>query len=75
MKKPTLDLGPKLNRAIMQPQTMITSGVRQVVAEANGRSSPSVAAMQIPRWLGRIIKDFDERVRCESRQHIDARRN
>jgi hypothetical protein len=28
-KKPRLDRGPKLNRAIAQPQMMITSGVRQ----------------------------------------------
>src|SRR6266581_4729842 len=30
MKKPSVDRGPKLNRAMAQPQTMMTSGVRQL---------------------------------------------
>jgi hypothetical protein len=49
---------------------MITNGVRQVVGAGNGRSSPSVAAMQIPRWGG-LQKDFGARARCKSRQHVD----
>jgi hypothetical protein len=46
MKKPKLDLGPKLNRAMAQPQAMITRGVRQVERpEAEGRPP---ADMQFP---------------------------
>src|SRR3979411_3067907 len=55
MKKPRLDLGPKLNSAIAQPQMMITSGVRQVVAAGNGRESPAVAVMKSLagwHWIG-----------------------
>jgi hypothetical protein len=48
MKKPKLDRGPKLNRAIAQPQTMMTSGVRQVAAPEDGRKSPAVTAIWIP---------------------------
>jgi hypothetical protein len=44
MKKPTLDRGPKLNRAIAHPQMMMTSGVRQVALEA-GRMMSAVTAM------------------------------
>ena len=47
MKKPKLDRGPKLRRAIAQPQTMMTSGVRQVVPEA-GRTSSAIAAIYFP---------------------------
>src|SRR3977135_3755813 len=50
-KKPRLDRGPKLNRAITQPQRMITSGVGQLTAPEAARSSPAVAVIQIPRWL------------------------
>jgi hypothetical protein len=32
MKKPSVDRGPKLNSAMAQPQTMMTSGVRQLGA-------------------------------------------
>src|SRR4051794_39880730 len=54
MKKPRLERGPKLNRAIAQPQTMITSGVRQLAAAGNRRRSPSVAVIQVPRSWARI---------------------
>jgi hypothetical protein len=43
MKKPTLDRGPKLNRAIAQPQMIMTSGVRQV--PELGRKSSTATAM------------------------------
>jgi hypothetical protein len=33
MKKPRVDRGPKLNKAMAQPQTMMTNGVRQPDAE------------------------------------------
>src|ERR1700730_161179 len=57
MKKPRLDRGPKLNSAIAQPQTMITSGVRQVLAAGNRRRSPSVTAMQfLDGWGGSQMK-------------------
>src|SRR5882757_4462370 len=46
MKKPRLDRGPKPSNAIMQPQMMITSGVRHEL-EA-GRSSSAVTAMRFP---------------------------
>src|ERR1700730_4341022 len=53
MKKPRLDRGPKLSSAIAQPQTMITSGVRQVLAAGNRRRSPSATAMQfLDGWGG-----------------------
>jgi hypothetical protein len=39
MKKPRLERGPKLNSAIAQPQMMITSGVRQLLAPEAGRTS------------------------------------
>src|ERR1700741_5632639 len=50
MKKPRLERGPKLNSAIAQPQTMITSGVRQLPMPGAVRNSPAFADMQISRW-------------------------
>src|SRR5260221_14403741 len=47
MKKPRLDRGPKLNKAIAQPQAMTTSGVRQEIRGAALRS-PVVTDMQTP---------------------------
>jgi hypothetical protein len=47
-KKPRLDRGPKLNSAMAQPQTMMTSGVRHVAAPENGRRSPVVTAIYFP---------------------------
>src|SRR5207302_5605117 len=41
MKKPQLDLGPKLNRPMAQPQAMITRGVRQVERPEAGRRPPA----------------------------------
>src|SRR5215212_9287710 len=61
MKKPRLERGPKLNSAMTQPQAMITSGVRQLAPVRNRRTSPSVTAIPIPRWLGRIEKNRYER--------------
>src|SRR5216683_3608215 len=54
MKKPRLERGPKLNKAIAQPQAMTTSGVRQEIREAALRS-PVVTDMQTP-LLGRDSK-------------------
>src|ERR1035438_6334949 len=49
MKKPKVDLGPKLNSAMAQPQTMMTTGVRQFERlEAGRRSSTAVVDMRIP---------------------------
>ena len=39
MKKRRLERGPKLSNAIAQPQTMITSGVRQLLAPEGERTS------------------------------------
>src|SRR6476660_6520216 len=51
MKKPRLDRGPKLNRPIAQPQTMISNGVRQEARTGAGRRPPAVIVIQIPRCL------------------------
>src|SRR5215210_5548298 len=64
MKKPRLERGPKLNRAIAQPQTTITSGVRQLAAAGNRRRSPSVAVIQNSLILG--ADHGDPRVRVAS---------
>jgi hypothetical protein len=47
MKKPRLDLGPKLNKAMAQPQTMMIRGVRQVPTREAELRSPSVAGIRI----------------------------
>src|ERR1700693_3347465 len=53
MKKPRLDLGPKLNKAMAQPQKMMISGVRQLSTREAELRSPSVVDIQIsPRGLG-----------------------
>src|SRR6185503_5448751 len=51
-KKPRLERGPKLNSAIRHPQTMTTSGVRQVPRPEDGRRSPVVTAMSFPWSIG-----------------------
>jgi len=58
MKKPRLDLGPKLNKAIAQPQAMTTSGVRQPTAFETGPTSPEALDMQIPPIVGRALRTF-----------------
>src|SRR4051812_38784305 len=65
MKKPRLERGPKLNSAMTQPQATITSGVRQLATARNRRTSPSVTAIAIPRWLRRIKKNRYERARVQ----------
>jgi hypothetical protein len=57
MKKPAVARGPKLNSAIAQPQTMITSGVRQLEEGRAGQRSPVVVDMQIPQFVvSRLVK-------------------
>src|SRR6266705_5010050 len=50
-KKPRLDRGPKLNSAIAQPQTMRTSGVRQLPTPGSVRKLSVVTAMPFPLCL------------------------
>src|SRR5436305_10405132 len=73
MKKPRLERGPKLNSAMTQPQATITSGVRQLATARNRRTSPSVTAIPIPRWLGRIKKNRYERAKVRSRPATQRR--
>src|SRR5262245_35710919 len=47
-KKPSDERGPKLSNAIRPPQTMITSGVRQVASPEDGRRSPVAADIGLP---------------------------
>src|SRR3982074_2177139 len=49
MKNPRLDRGPKLKRGVAQPQTMTTSGVRQLPMPGARRRSLETDVMQIPR--------------------------
>jgi hypothetical protein len=58
MKKPRLDLGPKLNKPIAHPQAMTTSGVRQPTLLEAGPSSPEAVDMQIPPIVGRALANL-----------------
>src|ERR1051326_6287394 len=61
MKKPSVERGPKPSNAIAQPQTMITSGVRQPERDEARRRSPAVADICIPHFL---FADSHDRPRC-----------
>src|SRR3974390_1337920 len=54
MKKPSADRGPKLKSPIAQPQTMMTSGVRQLATFEAGLRSPAVVDMHCPGCCSRL---------------------
>ncbi len=75
-KKPRLDRGPKLSNAITQPQTMITSGVRQLlVSPAAGLELSAVTAMAFPRWLVTGLRKGPARYRQLMHSHGNPNRH